>query len=177
MRRLFSWYLHQRLLGYALFTAGLAYSGFGAASSHVLSDVTPATQAETVTLPNATRTHTVTVRLPGKVIRRVDHILIARTPRYVFVYNGQRRVLRPKLVHIRFEFPAGAAPPVIAAILGGASLTEPATVTVPVTVTDPGATSTETLPQATTTVTIPPVTTTVTVPTTITVPLPATSDS
>lgn len=162
MTRLFRWYLHQRLLGYAIFACGLAYGGFGAASMHVLSDVTPATEAQTITTVS-TQTHTVTVRVPGKVIRRVDHILVVRTPRYAFVYHGHRHVLRSKIVRIRFKFPTISAPPVIAAVIAG-TVQEPVTVTVPVTVTEPGATSTVTLPRDTTTVTIPPVTTTVTLP-------------
>lgn len=157
MSRLFAWYLHQRLLGYAIFCVSLLYGGFGAATSHVLSDVSPATEAQVSTLVS-TRTDTVTVRLPGKVIRRVDHVLVVRTPRYVFVYRGRRHVLRSKIVRIRFRVPRGSAP-IIAAVLQPGQSVE--TVTVPVTVTEPGATSTVTLPQATTTVTVP---TTVTLP-------------
>jgi hypothetical protein len=168
MIRIFGWYLRQRLLGYALFAAGLAYSGFGVAETHVLSDVTPATEAQTITTVS-TKTHTVTVRLPGKVIRRVDHILVVRTPRYVFLFHGHRRVLKPKTVHIRFAFPAGSAPPIIAAVIGG-STQDPVTVTVPVIVTEPAVTSTVTLPQDTTTVTVPS-----TFTTTVTLPLPGDS--
>lgn len=84
-----------------------------------------------------------TIRLPGRVIRRVDHVLIVQTPRYVFMYRGRRRVLPPKIVRVYFRDPFPEHAPVIAAIVGG--IPTPATVTVPVTVPVPGPTSTITV--------------------------------
>jgi hypothetical protein len=176
IRRFYRWYIHARSLGFVIFAASMLYGGHGISQAVAHLGGHSGVDAETVTrtLPGATTTLTrpVTVRLPGKVIRRVDHTLIVRTPRYVFVYHGRRRVIQPKTVRIRFEVPIRAAPPVVAAVLNqGTPAT--VTVTVPVTVTVTGPTTTVTGP--TTTVTLPQETTTVTVPTTITVPLTLTS--
>ena len=165
MRRLFSWYLHQRLLGYALFTVGMAYAGFGAATSHVISSVTPKTEARTVTSV-ATRhtTRYVTIHVKGHVLRRYDHVLVVYVPRTTFRNHAtHRRVVVPAhVVKIREPMPVFGV--TNAAIIGVAP--PPVTVYVPVTVTIPAATVTG----PTTTVTLPQATTTVTVPTTITVP-------
>jgi hypothetical protein len=167
MSRLFSWYLHQRLLGYALFTVGMAYGGFGAASTHILSNVTPSTEATTFTrISTHHQTRFVTVHVRGKVIRRHDHILVVRVPRVVFHTRTipRRRIVVPThVVRIREKHKPVIGPPVVAAVLGVApspvTVTVPVSVTVPVTVTGPtttvtGPTTTVTLPQVTTTVTV-----------------------
>jgi hypothetical protein len=170
--RAYHWYLHARRLGFVIFAASMLWAGHGISQAVANLGGHSGVEAETVThtLPGATTTlpRPVTVRLPGKVVRRVDHTLIVRTPRYVFVYNGLRRVIKPKTVRIRFSLPIPAAPPIVAAVLNQGT---PATVTVPVTVTGP----TTTVTGPTTTVTLPQATTTVTVPVTITLPLTLTS--
>lgn len=114
------------------------------------------------------------VRVPAKIIRRHDDVIVWQTARYVFVYRGRRRVIPPHIVRVRYHHHHGggsSTSPPIAAVVGVAPA--PTTITVPVTVFVPGPTSTLTLPPSTTTITLPPSTTTVTVPPTTT--LPATS--
>lgn len=127
---------------------------------------TPPLETTTITLGRPAA-KTVTVRLPGKVIGRVDHVVYVRTPRYVFVYRGRRRVIPPKIVPVRFELGAPGSP-IVGAVIGGTKTgaSAAATVTVPVTVTAPAETKTVTGPTSTVTVpiTITGPTTTVTLP-------------
>lgn len=159
------WLHRQRAAGLILVVAGVSLI-VGVALSAAAVRVAPEPRgAETVV---RTLSRTVTIRLPGRVIRRVDHVLVVETPRYVFVYHGRVHILQPRRVRIRFRFPDSSAPPVVAAILGAA--TSASTVTVPVTVPIPGPTTTvEAAPTTVTTTVLDP--TTITSVTTVTVPL------
>jgi hypothetical protein len=120
------------------------------------------------------RTRFVTVRVRGRVIRRVDHVLVVQVPEVVFHTRTKprRRIVVPAhVVRIREKHPSLPGPPVQAAVVGVAP--PPVTVTVPVTVEVPGPTTTVTGP--TTTVTLPQATTTETSVTTLTVSVPLTT--
>lgn len=165
LTRIYTWYLHARNVGLAIFTVSMLYGGVGV--SKQVSHIGPLEPglAATTTLHT---THRVTVRVPGEVLGHVDHVVFVRTPLYVFVYRGRRHVIKPRVIRFRFALSAPGVPPV-AAVIGEAKAGATVTVPIPVTVTEPGVTTT--LPPVTTTVTLPPLVSTVTVPTTITLPL------
>jgi len=164
--RFYHWYLHARRVGFVIFAASMIYAGHGLSQAVANLGTHHSVDALTRTIRHTTvlhRTRLVTVHVRGRVIRRVDHILIVQVPRVVFrSKTTHRRIVVPAhRVTIREPRPVFG---VTSAIVGVSPI--PVTVTVPVDV--PGPTTTVTGP--TTTITLPQATTTVTVPTTITVP-------
>lgn len=158
--RLILWWRKRRLVGDVLLWGGLILATTSAGwklSEHVATP--PAPSAVTRTLPGATRvvTSTHTVRVHATVIRDRGHVVTVYVARTVF--HAGRRVF---VVHGIFRLHTGRKGATEEALFLPGS-----TVTVPVTVPVPGATTTVSGPTTTVTgptTTIPPVTTTVTVP-------------
>lgn len=120
------------------------------------------------------QTRFVTVRVRGKVIRRVDHVLVVYVPRVVFHTRTpprRRIVVPPHVVRIREKHQPATGPPIVAAVVGVAP--PPVTITMPVTITVPGPVQTFTSTVVSTQ--LVPTTTTETSVTTLTVSVPLTT--
>jgi hypothetical protein len=159
------WWRRRHLVGDALLYGGLglilASGGWNLSAAFAppgrLSHGPPVTRT-------LTRTHTIsrTVRVRAVVLRREDHTVTVYVPRTV-LHAGKRLFVVHGVFRLRTGLGTGLTLSAVAVLPG-----EPVTVTVPVTVTEPGSSGTVTLPADT--VTLPA--STVTVPTTITVTLP-----
>ena len=162
-----NWYRHRRVSGMVLIAVGTLLVGvsLSRAAAPPISTV-----SETRTLHfTHSQTRFITVHVKGRVISRVDHILVVYVPKTVFKTHTKpaRRIVVPAH-RVKIHEP-GPVFGVTSAVVGVTPLPVTVTVDVPVTVTVPGPTTTVQGP--TTTVTLPQDTTTVTVPTTITLPL------
>jgi hypothetical protein len=160
---------------WCVFAVGGAAAGWQVATAIGEQPPTVAdTQTRTVSSTVVHRkTRFVTVHVRGKVIRRVDHILVVRVPRVVFHTRTtpRRRIVVPAhVVRIREKHPSLPGPPVEAAVVGVAP--PPVTVTIPVTVAVPG--PTETVTSTVVSTQLVPTTTTETSVTTLTVSVPLT---
>jgi hypothetical protein len=118
-------------------------------------------------------TRFVTVRVRGKVIRRVDHVLVVQVPRVVFHTRTRpsRRIVVPAHIVRIFRRPSTPTSPVVSLVQGVAPL--PVTITVPETITVPG--PTETVVSTFVSTQLVPTTTTETSVTTLTVSVPLTT--
>jgi hypothetical protein len=170
-----NWWRRQHALGFVIVMASLLLGGTQL-GTHVGSIGPAQTEAATTTLERTTvkhRTKLVTVKVKGRVIRRVDHLLVVQVARQVFHTHTtpSRRIVVPRHVVRILRRPATASEPILSLVQGVApapvTVFVPTTVTVPVDVPGPTVTQTDTVTQ---TVPSPPVTVTITV----TVPLDTT---
>lgn len=139
--------------------------GSGLSSAATRLGATTTLAGSTTTLPPATSTSTrlVTIRVKGRVIRRVDHVLLVRVPRVIFIHDHSRIIVPAHVVRLRrTTAPSGAPVNLIAGVTP-----VPVTVTVPVYLTGPTTTVTATTTATVTSTELVPTTVT----TTITVPL------
>jgi hypothetical protein len=159
----------RRVIGVLLLAAGMSYVGWTAASAMPGTDTVDRTTTHLVVRH---RTRFVTVRVRGKVIRRVDHVLVVQVPRVVFHTRTKprRRIVVPAHIVRIFRRPSTPTSPVVSLVQGVAPL--PETVTVPEMVTVPG--PVQTVVSTFVTTQLVPTTTTETSVTTLTVTVPLT---
>jgi hypothetical protein len=170
---LMRWWRRQMVAGMALFAASMTVFGLSLSTTIAGSPILEQVGSTTTGIRTAYVTHVkvkrrvIRVRVPAKIIRRFDHVIVWRTARYVFVYHGHRHVIPPHVVRVVYRRPFPGSPPV-AAVLGVAP--PPVTVTVPETITEPVQTVVSTVVSTQ----LVPTTTTETSVTTLTVSVPLT---